>query len=62
MPKDKVFVLRLSEQDLHALQRVALATKRSKSSVFRWALHEVASAIDEHPEKLRLLEQAKEAA
>lgn len=62
MPKDKVFVLRLSEQDLQALQHVALLTKRSKSSVFRWALHEVADAISEHPEKVKLLEQVKEAA
>ena len=57
MQKDKKFILRLSEQDLQALRDVSQMTKRSKSDVFRWALHEVAGVLYNHPDKLKLLKQ-----
>jgi hypothetical protein len=59
MTKDKKFVLRLSQQDLKVLRDVSQITKRSKSDVFRWSLHEVASVLDTRPEKLKLLKQVK---
>ena len=50
MKKDKVFVLRLSKQDLQTLNNVAQRTKRTKSDAFRWALFFVAQVLEEHPE------------
>lgn len=40
MKKNKVFVLRLSEEDRQTLERLSGMTRRSKSDVFRWALYE----------------------
>jgi hypothetical protein len=60
MLKNKKFVLRLSEQDLQVLREISRLTERSKSDVFRWALHEVASVICNHPDTLKLLKQVKE--
>lgn len=60
MKKDKVFVLRLSKQDLQTLNNVALRTKRTKSGAFRWALVLVAQALDEYPEQA-LVKQIKPA-
>jgi len=57
MKKNKKFMLRLSEQDLQALRDVSQITKRSKSDVFRWALHEVANVLNSHPDRVKLLKQ-----
>jgi len=59
MIKNKKFILRLSEKDLKALNDVSKITKRSKSDVFRWSLHEVANVIYAHPEKLKVLKQVR---
>ncbi len=59
MKKDKRFLLRLSQEDTLALHEVAQTIQRSKSDVFRWALHEVRNALLEKPEKLKLLKQVK---
>jgi hypothetical protein len=59
MTKNKKFILRLSDEDLQTLTNVSELTRRSKSDVFRWALHEVARVISSHPEKLNLLKQLK---
>ncbi len=58
MKKNKKFVLRLSEQDLRELRDVSQMTKRSKSEVFRWSLHQVAKVLYERPERNQLLKQA----
>ncbi len=59
MKKDKRFLLRLSKEDVRALQDVSRTIQRTKSDVFRWALHEVEHALNENPEKLKLLKQVK---
>jgi hypothetical protein len=59
MKKDKRFLLRLSRDDLNVLQKVSRTIQRSKSDVFRWALHEVENALDKQPERLQLLKQVK---
>ena len=59
MKKDKRFLLRLSKEDDRALNEVSQTIQRSKSDVFRWALHEVQNALNEQPEKLKLLKQVK---
>ncbi len=59
MKKDKRFLLRLSQEDALALHEVAQVIQRSKSDVFRWALHEVREALKKEPEKLKLLKQVK---
>ncbi len=59
MAKDKKFILRLSEKDLQALNDVSIITKRSKSDVFRWSLHEVANVVCTRPEKIKLLKQVR---
>ena len=58
MKKNKKFVLRLREHDLKALRDVSQFTKRSKSEVFRWSLHQVANVLYERPERMQLLKQA----
>jgi hypothetical protein len=55
MKKDKKFLIRLSEQDLEELRDVSQVTKRSKSDVLRWALHQVAISLHEQPEQIKLL-------
>ncbi len=59
MKKDKRFLVRLSQEDDRALKEVAQTIQRSKSDVFRWALHEVRKALLEQPERLQLLKQVK---
>ena len=59
MKKDKRFLLRLSKEDVRALVDVSRTIQRSKSDVFRWALHEVEKALNEEPERLQLLKQVK---
>ena len=59
MQKNKKFMLRLSPKDYQVLSDISVATQRSKSDSIRWALNEVAKAINDHPEKLRMLKQAK---
>jgi hypothetical protein len=59
MKKDKRFLLRLSKEDDRALHEVAQAIQRTRSDAFRWALHEVRNALNEQPEKLKLLKQVK---
>ena len=57
MTKNKKFVLRLSEKDLEALHDVAQITNRTKSDVFRWALHEVANVLNARPQLIHLLKR-----
>ena len=55
MKKDKVFMIRLSEQDAQELNSVAQMIQRSKSGTLRYALHEIARVIQEHPNKTQLI-------
>lgn len=59
MEKNKVFVLRMSEQDLKELRKIAYITERSKSDALRWALHQVAKVIHEQPERFQLVQEIK---
>lgn len=55
MKKNKVFNLRLTEQDEKELQEVASMIRRSKSGTLRFALHEVARVVREYPNKAELI-------
>ena len=55
MKKDKVFNLRLTEQDEKELQEVANTIRRSKSGTLRFALHEIARVVRDHPNKAELI-------
>ena len=55
MKKDKVFNLRLTEQDEKELQEVANTIRRSKSGTLRFALNEIARVVRESPDKAELI-------
>lgn len=53
--KTKVFVMRMSEQDAQELREIAKTIERSQSGVLRYALHEIARVVREHPNKTQLI-------
>ena len=55
MKKNKMFVMRMSEQEVQELREVARIIQRSQSGVLRYALHEIATAVREHPDKTKLI-------
>lgn len=55
MKKVKVFNLRMTEQDEKELQEVASTIRRSKSGTLRFALHEIARVVRDHPNKAELI-------
>ena len=55
MKKDIVFMILLSKQDSQELSDVAKMIQRSKSGTLRFALHEIARVVREHPNKAELV-------
>jgi len=53
--KNKVFVMRMSEQEAKELKEVADTIQRSQSGTLRYALHEIARVVREHPDKTKLI-------
>ena len=48
-------MIRLSKQDSQELSDVAKMIQRSKSGTLRFALHEIARVVREHPNKAELV-------
>jgi len=53
--KNKVVIVRMSEQDEAELEQLSKNINRSKSGALRYALREVARAVREHPDKIKLI-------
>lgn len=55
MKKNKVIVIRMSEDESRELEKVATTIQRSKSGTIRYALREIARVVREHPDKTKLI-------
>lgn len=47
--------MRMSEQEAKELKEVADTIQRSQSGTLRYALHEIARVVREHPDKTKLI-------
>lgn len=53
--KNKVFVMRMSEEDEAELEELSKNIHRSKSGALRYAMRQVARYVREHPNKTQLI-------